>query len=155
MYKDTMTSLPHHVTSHPHCGGRDGQFLTLIFYWLLFSIIVQTKNYCYDNKRNIFGLRMKSKQLYCAFLFYFFNPFFKMYGIYSTFIASTKASVRSHNELKKFLVFTFLYVCTSSDNGCKYFSIRLKFGINVYILCEVTWIIFSVYTAKKSVYRDI
>ena len=65
-----------------------------------------------------------------------------------TIIAET--SVRPYIRLEKFLMFAFLSVCVSRDSDRKNYPIRFKFGTNVYLLYEISCIVFDLYCPNSA-----
>ena len=63
-------------------------------------------------------------------------------------------SVRPYIGLEKFLVFVFLSICVSWDNGCRNYPIHLKFNINVYVFSEIRCLNFGVH-CPNSAHRGI
>ena len=65
-------------------------------------------------------------------------------------IVVSEKSVRLYLELKNFLVFTFLYVSLWSDRDNRKYLIHLKFSTNIYLLCKISCIAFSVDCLKSA-----
>ena len=61
--------------------------------------------------------------------------------------------MRTYLWLEKFLVFVFLSVYVWHDSGHRSYPIRLKFGTNVYTLCEISFINFGVHWPNTSCTR--
>ena len=59
------------------------------------------------------------------------------------FIVET--SVRPYVGLEKFLVFVFPFVSVWCENGHRNYPTHLKFGTNIYMLCEISCIVFGVH----------
>ena len=64
-----------------------------------------------------------------------------------------ETSVRPYIVLEKFLKFLFLSLWMSCDSGRRNYPISLKFGPNVYVLWEISCIIFDVYCLNSACIR--
>ena len=56
-----------------------------------------------------------------------------------------------HNALRPMEgnVFVYLFACASCDSVCRNYSISLKFGTNVYVLCEISFMVFGLHCVNR------
>ena len=80
------------------------------------------------------------------FLFYILNT----HIIFTQNFITVETSVRSYIRLEKLLLSVFLFVCVWLDSFRRNYPIRLKFGTNVSVLCEISCIVLSIHCRNSS-----